>query len=672
MRFSGATPRAALGALVALLACCDRTGCKTPLSQVNAGFDVSDAAWFEEEETLFFFWSAFADQGIGPESVVEVTYTTDDVTLPWTDVTTLPTVHPHVVVDCGPGKRCGSSSLHVAKPPRGVGLRLRYARGGELTLDPVTVYNAVGRGDPWSARSALVYGVFDEPNERVQWRLRHTFPTIHNEQATQLGLRRHFTVEAETHGALVNAPPAENPYGYGMVLGCPAGFQALSAPQAETTDRATFDAQVLPQSASASPHLCAQATVDDATGPFVASAIARKNPQVKPAFPSLRSPIQEDLQVRFVLQPCQRTISAEHLAMQKQRLRIEPTDDVICLDAFADADLEDGVVARISSRIDARRAQGQDMMVVLVLHHDDETGQVARHVEAALTRVLTPEVTKSTPRAVGAFVLDSYGHRFTTPALAQHVLWCPGLKDATGSASTTSSCALQLGFGDLKLGPLTVGLPLPILPTRQQYLDFIATYSTAQAGEMSKVSFRSPERTTVSTDRPLGTYGVATFFNGEAISAVPYDVFSYCALDPVPPVVFTAIPGGEVLPLSALPQVQQAFPQPSYQLGLAWAFPWLVQLEYVSVVAGKLTAYTLGVPFGIASDAEAFVGSEQWKQASQPMADALAQCTRFCEEPTFDSDGIYQVLRPFRSTYEALCYRPVFPKAGDGGFPSDP
>ena len=92
-------------------------GCtKVPLYDVGAEFALADAAWFEEEETLFIFWDLTAQQGLGPDTVMEITYQTDTEDVDWTPVTELPTVHRHVPVDCGIEGMCGSTSLHIDSP----------------------------------------------------------------------------------------------------------------------------------------------------------------------------------------------------------------------------------------------------------------------------------------------------------------------------------------------------------------------------------------------------------------------------------------------------------------------------------------------------------------------------------------------------------------------------
>ena len=61
-----------------------------------------------------------------------------------------------------------------------------------------------------------------------------------------------------------------------------------------------------------------------------------------------------------------------------------------------------------------------------------------------------------------------------------------------------------------------------------------------------------------------------------------------------------------------------------------------------------------------------------WLEEEFSLAETLTQCERFCDHPTFDAAGIYQINDDFRTAYAAACYTPNFPRRGDSGFPSDP
>jgi hypothetical protein len=227
---------------------------------------------------------------------------------------------------------------------------------------------------------------------------------------------------------------------------------------------------------------------------------------------------------------------------------------------------------------------------------------------------------------------------------------------------------------DIVLGPFRFG-QLPILPTRAQYLTFINKYSVGQAGSTTMLTFKAPELTPVSQHIAIGEFGVASFFNNESFPAAPQDAFSFCASSDIRQqlVVFRVPPAPMVpLPLQTLPDVHQTFAQPSYGLGLGWDFPFLTKLDYQVTFAGAATALSVTVPFGFSSMDMKYYGTELWKTAEFDISNVLKQCTRFCDNPTFDSGGVYNVIVDFRTGFKMQCYRPAFPKLDSGGFPLDP
>lgn len=656
--------------LLAALACE-----KVPIVDIGASFSLADAAWFSQEQTLFLFYTVEARQGLGEHSQIEVTYRTDELVVPWTSLGDLAQVHPHVAVDCGPTTRCGSASLAVTAPPREVALRLRYHRDGALALETPVQPHFVLDGPPHTHRSLLVYGVFDASNTRVQWRARHQFPSLRNEEAERLGLRRTFTISDQRYGGPAPAL-GDNRHGYAFAPACPAEWVPLAEEPFATSARARFSPGALPMEASSAPVVCATATVSDALGPFVAVSLARKNPQVRAAFPVLRSPVTRNTSVGFLLRPCARSISDPHLAMQRQRLLLDGAEEV-CLDRWEDPSFADQLAARLLARLETERSTGADLVLTLALHHDEGTGRLAAVIEAALVKVLVPEAGRGSPRISGAFVLDSYAHTLATPALRRLVLWCPANLDGGRldriPDESQRSCPLVSDVPDLHLGPFRFNT-LPILPTREQYVDFVGRYSADQAGQMKALTFSAPRRTALSEDLLVEPYGVVTFFNDEVLSASPTDAFSYCDSgegDQPRVVARGAVSRAPVL-LSALPEAHAAMPEPSYALGLFWDFSFLSRVQYEVQLAGAAKVATFTVPFGVASTTTEPYGAEQWERGEFPLAQRLAQCTRYCEHPTFKTSGEYEPETTFREGYRDRCYAPQYPVDDGGGFPSDP
>jgi len=667
--------------LMLMLPACE----KVPIVDIGASFSLADVSWFQDEETLFIFYRVDAYQGLGPESQLELTYRTDDLEQPWATLADLPPVHLHLPVDCGPYARCGSASIRVAKAPRDVGLRLRYHKDGALTLGAPVVFNVVGSGPPHLARSLVLYGVFDEINLHVQWRARHQFPTLRNQQVEDLGLRRYFRVESPRFGDLSSVDPL-NPYSYAFASRCPTELTALGWAVTATTTRAIFSLETVPVPAYESPSLCGESTVLDAKGTFSTAVVAQKNPQTKAAFPSLRSPIKTNTMFGFSLVPCQTSISAPHLAMQKQRTLLESAPEN-CTDNWQRPGFVTELATRFKTALDATRLQGHDMVMALVLHHADNTGQFTGKVEEALDLILPAERDKSSPRLSGVFVFDSFAHKITRPAVGRLTLWCPAILpgmapiddlDLIGAVSARS-CPLLPDLPDIVLGPVKLS-SLTVLPTRPQFETFVAKYGEGQTGRMLELQFFAPERTPTSDNVPVGDFGVVTFFNNESFAAAPSDAFSYCASEDARTNFIAArLPAfpNSPFPLQALPEVHSASPSPTYQLGLGWDFPYLLRLKYETIVAGAATALSFTVPFGIGTPSETYYGSPLWMSSEVPLGSVLTQCTRFCDAPTFDSAGVYNVQSIFRTTYSQQCYRPVFPvfdaaHAAEGGYPLDP
>ncbi len=666
-----------LTVLALLFAACE----KVPIVDIGATFSLSDATWFQDEETLFIFYRVEALQGLGPKSQIEVTYRTDDLEQPWANIADLPAVHTHLPVSCGQYMLCGSTSLHVKTVPRDVGIRLRYHHDGSLAAVSTVTFNVVGSGPAHLSRSLLIYGVFDATNTHVQWRARHQFPTLRNQQVQDLGLRRFFRVENPSVGDLQGQIDG-NPYAYAFARGCPDHFIPLGWAVAATTTRAIFAAESVPVTAFDAPVICGESTVTDAKGTFSAAALAQKNPQTRAAFPSLRSPITENTPIGFSIEPCERTIDAAELAMQKQRLQLVGAP-IICNDRWQDPAFVDRMVSTLRTAIDGVRTGGKDMVLSLAVHHDDTTGQFQATVEKALAQILPFEREKSSPRLSGAFVFDTVAHLVSDKAVARLALWCPSNIAAvdldTVSNASLRSCPVLPDIPELILGPIKLS-SLPILPTRAQFDTFIAKYSAQQTGSVTRIHYLAPERTPTSANIPIGDFGVVTFFNNESFAAAATDAFSFCTTEDSR-VSFIAVRvvdfPNNPFPLSTLPDFHSQMPRDTYQLGIGWDFPFLLRLEYQVVLAGAASAFSVSVPFGIAAPSEGYYGAQLWETGEIPLTDALTQCTRFCDLPTFDSGGVYNVSSLFRATYGQQCYRPAYPvfdaaHIGEGGFPLDP
>jgi len=375
-----------------------------------------------------------------------------------------------------------------------------------------------------------------------------------------------------------------------------------------------------------------------------------------------------------MLQFCQEFPDNEHRDMQLQRLFLVE-DDVLCVDDFRQAGFAGSLSTFFTERINALREEGEDMVLVLGLHRDTGIVGLAERIEQALAPIVREEAEKSSPRLSGAFVFDSFSHQILDPDVARFVLWCPASLPGNDLSqidnASLRTCATQILVPPIGLGPVSL-TTVPILPTRRQYETFIEDFGVRSAGRMTELSFVAPSRTPLSRNIQVGDFGVATFFNNEAITPAPEHAFSYCASADAANIVFSVEGFDDVAPLSALGEVHRQFAFPRYALGLLWDFPYLMTLEYQSFLAFNGEAFGVTVPFGIASPAEEFRGSFVWEQERFDIGNALLECKRFCSAPTFDSSGVYNIRQAFDETYAQQCYAPRFPSPPGAAFPVDP
>lgn len=671
----------AIIAIIILAAITQGTCAKVPLHHSEPLFQLAEGSWFADEQTLFVFYELSIAKGHSPLSQVEVRWTTDSGTEPWKPLSAIENVHPHVEASCSPGiTHCGSVSPRVQLRPRDLELRFRYHPAGALTEDTIPALNLVDGGAGSPSRSAHIYGVFDSQNRFIQWRSRHNIPGLRNNQVTALGLRRWFRVTDFHIGDWPSALPnpaniavGNNPYLYGSLPSC----DSLATPWAtestvETTARASFLSDRLPDSVAAAPMVCGAAEVIDGKGLYTAAAIARKNPDVEAPLTELRTPIAQAIPLCSVLKSCAAPANSVHLAMQQQRLLCTNLTE-ICLENLAGLGDQTGLEQIFLSQASGSRTPGQDSLFTVIVHHDDATGVLQNSVEKALGQVLTLERDRTTPRVVGAFVFDSWPHRMTDDEALLSTLWCPaptlGEDDLPDLSSDTCRVVPDLG---IQLGPLSLRV-LPILPTRDAYTTFLRTRSDSDTGRMTALNFLAPLRTPLSLNAYEADGSVSTFFNSDTIPLTAGQVLSYCPMaNEGWPFVFRTASESTTRSLHSLAAATLETDE-VVELGLRWPFPYFVRLTYQVTLSGAVTAFSASIPFRQSAANSTEAGIELWSRASFPLAPLLKRCTRFCAHPTFNATGAYEVRRLFTTSYRGDCYQPSFPNpAAPEEFPYDP
>jgi hypothetical protein len=653
-------------------------GCsKVPLIRMYPQVQFAQGAWFKSESTLFLFYEVSGQDGFNARSRVEYRYWSDEGDSGWIPTLQNTNVHKHEAVDCGTYALCGSISQKVSKTPSQVKLRLRYHPEGETDFVFEPSVSLIQSDLPYAGLSYLVYGVFNSLNTRVQWRGRHNFPNIRNLEAEKYGLRRYFKVEKETYGNLASdLVRGENHYGFGLLPSCSGTFSPWGVDGVESHGpRGVMSLATWVPTGAADGASCAIATTTSAVGNHVHSALAQKNPEVAPAYGTLRTPIKETDQVKVVLSPCQSSPSKKHFKMQVQRILAQETID-ICLD---DERLEARLDAFFQQKLQERTPE-KDKVFSVVFHREDSDQNSVDALVNSLKRNFQPEQSKSTPRSVGVFVYDSGALVRVPNELTSMVLWCPAkaFDDKEIPNNSQRACPV-LPVSSASLGSLSFG-NLDILPGRKEYEDFIKKYGETNSGKMTKFQTLAPQNTAQTKVIPFRfqdelPLGVASFFDQEVVSVEENQYFSYCPSSTfqISLLYKNALTNQIPVPLEALSTAHLLSPQPLYDLGIYWDYPFLLSIKFDSPLALDIGGSSAIVPFGIPNSNRRNYGVN-WLQEGFEVGDKLKLCKRFCTHPPFDSAGVYNVQTQWHNSYVRSCYQPKFPEGfpGEKSNPYDP
>lgn len=423
--------------LVSLMSCS-----KVPLKRYFPETRVAVSSWFAREQTLFLFWDLSIDEGFADDAVVEISVRTENGETGFRDVQSFPSVHRHSRVKCGSKALCGSQSVAFADRVLSAEMRVRFKRDGRLSDEIPLVHQSIESGQTAQTLSAALYGVFDQANEVIQWRLRHQIPGLPNAEVRRLGLNRRFKLVPKRYGerlaserqnrAIPDGLGNVNPYAFGFdeTAACPAGYAAewAGALPVETEAPARWSDEPVPAEGRTAAVVCAEGQLEAASGEIPVHALALRNPETETAYGQLATSVRPARLLKFLLAPCGRTISEDHLNMQAQRLLMDRTVDV-CLERTSQDVMQTRMASAFAAALDAERVSGEDMALLIAFHHDDPSGDGVWHraLKGALESTLEYEQSKSSPRGVGAYVFDSLAAGELPQALSRQVLWCPSV-----------------------------------------------------------------------------------------------------------------------------------------------------------------------------------------------------------------------------------------------------
>jgi hypothetical protein len=275
-----------LGSFVALIGCE-----KVPLREHRGQFDLATAHWFENEKTQYLFFSI---EGLRPgqaklswPSEFEIAKDGED----FKRINFSEGVHQHQL--------CGSFSFKAETAATRLQIRYRYNTDSpmvETTAVPTSQHRATSGTN---SQSALIYGVFNGANSRVQVRVHDNFGTPDSEQIKTYGMTRRFEVSSTALAdvATLAASAVANPFHFPssecepFVAGAPRDTWRFSG--LEGWDQKELDP------ARAESTACFKVKALDRSGRALteASALARRNPELGTEALSIRSPLEDAMKI---------------------------------------------------------------------------------------------------------------------------------------------------------------------------------------------------------------------------------------------------------------------------------------------------------------------------------------------------------------------------------------
>lgn len=665
-------------------------GChKVPLHENPGAFEVLSAHYFESEKTQYIF---FAITGLKPEQAKTSWPSRFEIKADNVESAALKVqadgfslidytqaVHRHRLVTCGEDRLCGSMSFKAEKAPEGFAVRFKYHENSPMKIEAL-VPNSVHKADRTaSSQSAIVYGVFNEDNGRLQVRVHNNFGYPNDAELASFGMERRFEVSSvalENFSAdEVNAMKDSS----GTPLLYPAEtcsrdsgsrLAALPGGSAKVIAHIEGSQGWWPNQLDPSENLnsaCFKARLLDRNGkPLSESwAMARRNPVLQEESLKVSSPLSESRLVPLVLSYClnqadsANLTSKSFLEYQLFILGIKGASIDACFavgqeEQFA-RELDRVLNEKIAS---ARRTSldGKDFLLTVAINHRLSPVIVRFHemIAEAIDRKIHEERILVSPRLVGAFVYDS--DALETRSLERlrsensSSIWCPRALDlAIDNADPTAANCNSLNGGEIELGPINFLIPMGTFPTLRTYVEYAQKYGDKGFSRNPKFAARSLNTNVNSVSGEQGaTY---TFFDGERVEIEPGQRLRFCRdrdsekllSSVVARTVEASGDGAGTKKFFNSNQLNWATlggsAKTTVEIGLSWEYPFVGGLTYDVPIEGSVFNI---IPIQSSTGGSQSIGDLKWTRQSWSIGRVLQKCLKYCDHPFFDEAGVYQ------------------------------
>jgi hypothetical protein len=669
-----ATSGAAL--LLACVISCD----KVPLHENRGNFDLVNAHWFANEKTEYVFFSI---SGLRPAQARVAAAGTFQISTGSAIVAGLQpgpdgfanldmnkAVHHHHLVECGAGRLCGSYSFHTEQPVSAVSVRYLYAAGspmGEATSMSTTIH---ADGPTADSQSALVYGVFNGDNTRVQIRVHDNFGSPNSGEIQNYGLERSFAIENLQLAPLTmqDEQMAAQISGSQYLFPTSACSTHLNSTgeSFKFSGREVWAARTLDGNDPSSDACFSVRSLDHSGGTLkLQPAMARRNPELGVENLTLHPPISDAHLVPLVLSYCQnrpesaQLTNADFLRYQYYIFGIPGDHPVDACFATGEEDrFTQDLKRAIDQRLSEARSAGSDLFLTVVVNHI-LAPLVQKRYHDIIAKVLSDKIGAElllvSPRLVGAFVYDS--RAVDTPAGQGPVIWCPRDEKNAGPEGSVEANCTPINLDKLDLGVVNFKIPMGPFPTVDK---FITRLQNGDRGEMHNPHFSARAVRTNPSSMTAGVNSVTyTFFDNERISLGEGEKIKFCherdTDDMLNEMVFPAVTaqGGPMGVDDAQTYLNSSSQAKSLHMGLLWSQPFIGAFSYDAPIAGHILSV---IPIQKTFNVKDSAGDPRWSIPSWNVGPLMQKCLRHCDHPFFDESAVYQIASPWSAA--SRCVQP--------------
>ena len=666
-------------------------GCeKVPIRESHAQFDSSSSHWFENEKTQYVFFSV-AGLRTGQAKLSwpsQFEMALDKGQFQNLDLST--GVFHHQLVECSPGRLCGSYSFHADKPVQNISLRFKYTSAGSMS-ESTTIPTAEHPANQGAAsQSALFYGVFNSDNSRVQIRVHDNFGTPDSNQIKQFGMTRDFSIENEALTDLTADDEANIAATSGSALLFPADRCTDFLPASASASAFAFSGdqawtQTKYDSEDARATACFRAKLLGRKGEVENAAIgvARRNPVLTGAPLTIQPPLQAAQKVPITIGYCQglpesdQLTSALFLRYQEFILGISqnPSFDV-CFTIEDEEKFGSALDQVIKGKLIAARSANPtaDLFLAVVINHRLAPQITFFHQVIAdhLASIIASESALISPRLVGAFVYDSQAPKGLTSKSNPQITWCPREEKKKKGPSAPAddknydadaNCTPRKA-GTFEFGPFNFLIPMGPFPTLDTFVDYTQKYGDRGETNNPKLELQAV-RTTATSVSDSSTSSLYTFFDNQRISLRVGENLRFCRERDtnglLNDLVFRKDQGrgkSPIYDIDSIPDALKAGNQtrggsPTIFVGLHWHSPFIGKFSFESPVEGKVFGV---IPVSATLGKSQAIGDALWSKGQWSLSTLAQKCLKFCYHPVFDEAGQYQTSETWND--RSTCVEP--------------